>query len=331
MKQRNLIIDTDPGIDDALAIMLVQASGVFDIRAITSVYGNSSLNNTSRNALFLADLYDIDCKVAVGAQGPIIRSIPVDVARNGKNGLADIRYPQPKQNLHDRWAWELIYNTAIECEGELELLTLGPLTNIAIALLKYPSLKDMIKKIVVMGGTVSSGKTTISAMNNIRQDPHAASVVFSAGFPNLVLVDLECCMGGYLTDSECDRMLILKSKLGPVYEELRKYQRKYQREEIETNPALEPILKDKNIYCDLIAAAVAINSDITDYKQYYVTCETQSEVNYGQTIVDWYGRLNQVSNVFLARNIDRNLLSDMFFGSFDFYSEQNRNTDEGVK
>ena len=330
MNKRKLIIDTDGGIDDALAIMLANASGVFDIKGITTVFGNVSLQQAARNVLYLTELYDIDCDVAIGAQQSILVTMPDAKKVHGENGLGNFRYTQPQKSIYDRWAWEYIYETALEEKGELEILSLGPLTNIAIAVLKYPMLKDLVKKIVVMAGAATVGNVSPYAEFNVYQDAHAAAVVLNAGFHDLVMVDLEACSTAFLTDNESDRMLIVKSKLGPLYEAMRIYQRKYQRDFLTWNPKLEESMKDRNIFCDAVAAAVAINQEIAVTEPQYVTCETQSHNNYGQTVVDWTGRLNKKYNVNLVRSVDREEYSSMFFESLNhYYDEPSSEQEEG--
>ena len=317
--RRKLIIDADPGIDDAVAIMLANGSHVFDILGITAVYGSASLNQTARNTLYLADLYDIGCKVAIGAKQAILKSIPFDETPNGKNGLGNYVYPQLGRKPYDRWAWELIYEAALECEGELEILTLGPLTNIAIAVLRYPLLKDLVKRIVIMGGSSEIGDVSPYAEFNMMQDAHAASIVMEAGFHDLVMVDLMSCMTAYLTDIEADRFLIQKSKLGPLYETMRRYQRKVFRDYLEEFPLAGEYLAERNVFCGAVAAAVAVDQSISAVEPCYVAVETRSAVNYGQTIIDRHGRFNKRANVSLAAGADRNSFYTMLFNALDSY------------
>ena len=181
-----------------------------------------------------------------------------------------------------------------------------------------------------MGGAVSSGNTLPNSEFNLYQDPYAASIVLSAGFNDLVLVDLDGCMSGYLTDAEADRMLILKSKLGPLYEELRKHQRKYLNEYISEHPEIKENMKGKNIYYDAIAAAVAaMGTEVAEFEPCYVTCETQSSINYGQAIFDFSGRLNKKFNVDLVRNINRDYFVKMIFESLTMYLPDTENEKVG--
>ena len=321
VSKRKLIIDTDPGIDDAIALMLVEASGVFELMGLTAVYGNSSLQNTVKNLSFLRDLYKMNCNIAVGASRSILVSKPTGEDANGLNGLGGYSYPAPTASIVDKWAWDFIYETAKDCEGDLELLTLGPLTNIATAVLKYPMLAEIIKKITVMAGSSGAGNATPYAEYNAYRDAHALSVVLEAGFRDLVIVDLRCCMTGYLTDAECDRMLIVKSHLGPVYEQMRLYQRKYRNELIKENAALRELFEGKNVFCDSVAAAVAVKNETEDMKPYYVGCEVQSSINYAQTVIDWNSRFNRKPNARLASEVNRDEFSAMVFDSFNFFKQ----------
>jgi len=224
-----------------------------------------------------------------------------------------------KRPLSDRWAWDYIYETAVSCEGELEIVALGPLTNIAIAVLKYPNLTKYIKRVYIMGGAASWGNVTPYAEFNIHQDAHAASIVLSAGFKELILVDLDSTATAFLTDNECDRMLIQKSRLAPLYETIRKYQRRQLKEYLAEYPALEEDMKGKNIFYDAVAAAVAVNRDIAVVEPYYITCETQGESNYGRLIVDWNGRFSRKPNVSLVRSVDRERFAAIFFEALNSY------------
>lgn len=322
MDKRPVIIDTDPGIDDAMAIMMMQASGRFDIKGITAVHGNVTLEHTADNALYLSELYNIDCPVALGARRALIVSFSNAKEIHGSNGLGGFRYNRPQKSFYHKKAWELIYETALACEGELEIFAIGPLTNIAIAALKYPRLKELVKNVVIMGGAAHSGNVSPYAEFNIRQDPHAASVVLDFGFKNLTMVDLDCCYGAYLTDQQADRLLILKSPIGPLFESIRFFQRKSLRELAEKNAGMKEFANDKNVFCDAAAAAVMIEPDIAKFESYHVFCEAQSLLNFGQTVVDWSGRFNQKPNAALARSLDRDWFCKMFFDSVDYYDSE---------
>ena len=322
MTRRPLIIDADPGIDDAIAIMMMQASGLFEFKGITAVHGNVPLEYTANNALYLSELYGINCPVAVGARRSMLVSLPKAAAVHGENGLGGFQYPSPAKSFHHKYAWDLIYDAALACEGELELLATGPLTNIAIAALKYPLLRELIKHMVIMAGAARSGNVSPSAEFNVWQDPQAASVVLNFGFKNLTMVDLECCYTGYLTEQEADRMLVVKSPLTRLFETMRLYKRKSERALQKKGAGLGEFTEGRSVYCDAVAAAVMIEPALCAAEPRYVFCETQSVLNFGQTIVDWNSRLGREPNVLLARSVLRDRFKELLFDSIDYYDRE---------
>lgn len=138
MKKTPIIIDTDPGIDDSIAIITLAGSDNVEIKAITTTHGNVGLEGTTENALKLCELLNLDCPVAKGANKPMI--VPAKGASDvhGSNGLGGHILPDPVKKPEEKAAWDVIYNIAKEEKGELVLVALGPLTNIALTLMKYP-------------------------------------------------------------------------------------------------------------------------------------------------------------------------------------------------
>ena len=142
MIKRPIIIDTDPGVDDTIAIMLANAHPEFDIKAITPVLGNVSYSFTSENALGLVEYLGIDCKIGIGADQPLfIKGMDSDGV-HGKGGLGGYMLKNSGREF-DGYAWDIIRDEAIKAGGELELITLGPLTNIAITFMRYPEIKPL--------------------------------------------------------------------------------------------------------------------------------------------------------------------------------------------
>jgi len=197
-----VIFDTDPGIDDAMALYLLARHPAVDLRAVTTVFGNASVDTTTRNALGLVSFYGRDIPVAVGAAGPlrapVDREFPAHV--HGDDGLGGMyaRLPAPspaEAAIPDpRPAHELICEMVNERPGELTLLAVGPMTNLALALRHDPSITHKVKQVVVMGGAFGThghgGNVTPVAEANIINDPEAADIVFTAAWP-VVLVGLD--------------------------------------------------------------------------------------------------------------------------------------------
>ena len=312
MSRRPLIIDCDPGIDDAQAIMLCQGSDQFDIVGITSVSGNVSLENASRNAAYVADLLGLECPVAQGAARPLIFEMPKN-SNYGSSGMGSVDMPENSRPYYSKPAWELIYEKAKENEGKLEILAIGPLTNLAIAVLKYPRLTEYVRRIVIMGGSVRAGNVTPYAEFNIYQDPFAASVVFEAGFKSIIMVGLEACETAYLTDEEARTASDFDGVAGTFLRTLIDDCRQLKERLFTDNTGdYKQRFEGRNIAYDASAAAVLIVPSIAKIEPYYVICETQSGLSYGQTIVDWNNRFNSHPNVNVTLEIDRDMFSQLF-------------------
>ncbi len=183
---RPIIIDTDPGIDDAVAIFMALASPDLDVIGLTTVYGNAEINVTTRNALALLEVADrSDIPVAKGASKPIASDYLGPAAFvHGEHGLGKTRVKDPQANPIQADAAEFIYTSALSNPGKLTLIPIGPLTNLAIALQRHPDLPELIDEVVIMGGNaLVPGNATPTAEANINNDPEAADLVFGASWP----------------------------------------------------------------------------------------------------------------------------------------------------
>jgi purine nucleosidase len=187
-----LILDTDPGIDDALAIMYLAAQEDAEIVAVGSVHGNVPASVAALNALRVLELVELDAPVAVGAARPLAQQLQTAEFVHGEDGLGGHAGPLPTGSLATGSAAEQIVRLARTNPGELTLLALGPLTNVALAVLLEPDLPNLLRSVVVMGGAVTvPGNITPYADANFYHDPEAADLVLGAGFQELVLVALD--------------------------------------------------------------------------------------------------------------------------------------------
>src|ERR1700720_1804794 len=188
---RKVIIDTDPGTDDAMAIMLALNSPEFDVRALTVVPGNVTAAQGLENALRMVSLANrCDIVVAGGAQHPLFQKLITAEFWHGKNGLANIELPLSKCKVDARFGPDLIIQLVHASPHEIILVPVGPLTNIALAVEKDPSIVPLVKEVVIMGGSISGGNVNAAAEANIYGDPEAAQIVFQAGWP-LTMVGLD--------------------------------------------------------------------------------------------------------------------------------------------
>ena len=227
-RPQKVLIDTDPGIDDAMAIVLALRAPSLDVLGLTTVYGNHRLPLTTQNALRLLEAAGrSDIPVVPGAAAPLTRPLrEAAVHVHGEDGLGDVGLPEPQSRALDEEAPAYIVRQVLAHPGEVTLLAIGPLTNLALALEKDERIVQAVRQVVVMGGAVSvAGNVTPSAEANVHADPEAAARVFSAGWP-LTLVGLdvtERCLTGRefvqaLGQAE-DPAVRLLGRIFPVYEQ----------------------------------------------------------------------------------------------------------------
>ena len=198
---RKVILDTDPGTDDALAILFALHSPELDVQAITVVPGNVTLAQGVENALKIVSLAGrCEIPVAAGAERPLLQTLTTAEFVHGQNGLADIELPPARCKADVRFGPDLIIELVHKYPGEITLLPVGPLTNIALAVRKDPSIIPLVKEVILMGGSISGGNVTAAAEFNIYNDPEAAQIVFHAGWP-VTMVGLEVGNQLLFTDS----------------------------------------------------------------------------------------------------------------------------------
>jgi purine nucleosidase len=188
---KKIIFDTDPGTDDALALMLALNSPELDVRAITVVPGNVTASQGLENALRMVSLANrCDIPIAAGAQHPLFQKLVTAEFWHGKNGLANVELPPSKCKVDSHFGPDLIIQMVHASPHEITLVPVGPLTNIALAVLKDPSIVPLVKEVIMMGGSISGGNVNASAEANIYNDPEAAQIVFQSGWP-LTMVGLD--------------------------------------------------------------------------------------------------------------------------------------------
>src|SRR3984957_3635388 len=188
---KKIIIDTDPGTDGALALMLALTSPELDVRAVTVVPGNVTAAMGLDNALRMVSLANrCDIPVAAGAQHPLFQKLITAEFWHGKNGLANVELPASKCKVDARFGPDLIIEMVHASPHEITLVPVGPLTNIALAVEKDPSIVPLVKEVIIMGGSITGGNSTASAEANIYNDPEAAQLVFQAGW-SVTMVGLD--------------------------------------------------------------------------------------------------------------------------------------------
>src|SRR6202167_2614012 len=276
---KKIIIDTDPGTDDAMALMLALNSPELDVRAITVVPGNVTAKQGLDNALRMISLANrCDIPVAAGAQHPLFQKLITAEFWHGKNGLANIELPASKCKVDPRFGPDLIIQMVHDAPHEITLVPVGPLTNIALALEKDPSIAPLVKEVILMGGSIKGGNVNAAAEANIYNDPEAAQIVFQAGWP-LTMVGLDV---GDKTLFSRKYLADLGRTHGPVNDFI------YLVAHFLVELSMKYGFEGAPMY-DPLAVGVAIDPSLVNAPPMHVDVETRGEFTRGETVANRRG------------------------------------------
>ncbi|WP_341235157.1 nucleoside hydrolase [uncultured Sulfitobacter sp.] len=304
MTPRKIIIDTDPGQDDAVAILLALASPEdIEVLGITCVAGNVPLDLTVRNARIVCELAGkTDVKIFAGCDRPLGRELVTAEHVHGKTGLDGPVLPEPTMPIADGHAVDFIIDMLREhAPGTVTLCPLGPLTNIATALQKAPDIANRIAKIVLMGGGYfEGGNITPAAEFNIYVDPQAADIVFKSGAP-IVVMPLDVTHKALVTTARNDAFRNIGSPVGIAVAEMTEFFERFDKEKYgsEGAPLHDPCV-----------TAYLIRPDLFKGRHINVEIETESELTMGMTVADWWGVTDRAANATFMGDLD----ADGFFG-----------------
>lgn len=316
MSKIPVIIDCDPGVDDSYAIALANSCPDFDIVAITPVEGNVVADITRKNALCLSEMLNLDCRVAFGADKPLVRPYKRDASgTHGKSGVGSVVFPEPQKQPDEKPAWDVIYEEAVKAGGKLLLFAIGPLTNIATALRLHPDLPQYIDKFCIMGGGTfgNVSATGAKAEFNIWIDPTAAKEVFEK-LP-VYMVGLNATHAAAISGADFDEMIEICGEGDNTYlvRELSKFSKKNSMENGH----------DNNVIHDALAVASMMNPDVVTYEDYYVYVEDDPNAeNEGETVVDLKGESDKPANCHVAMKVDQPLFVKMLKDMCRFYAEK---------
>jgi len=297
-----IIIDTDPGQDDAVAILLALGSTELEIVGITAVAGNVPLKLTEKNARKICELAGRpDIKVYAGAIRPLARQLVTAEEVHGKTGLNGPQLAEPTMPLQDQYAVDFIVETLMkEPSGTITLCALGPLTNIALALIREPKIAPRIKEIVLMGGGFfEGGNVTPTAEFNIYVDPHAADIVFKSGIP-IVMMPLDVTHKALTTAKRTQAFRTLGTRVGNATADMLEFFERFDEEKYGT---------DGGPLHDPCVIAYLLKPELFQGRNCNVTVETASELTMGMTVIDWWGVTKRPKNAMVMRDIDH----DAFF------------------
>jgi len=276
---KKIIFDTDPGSDDALALMLALNSPELDVRAITVVPGNVTASQGLENALRMVSLANrCDIPVAAGAQHPLFQKLITAEFWHGKNGLANVELPPSKCKVDSHFGPDLIIQMVHAAPHEITLVPVGPLTNIALAVEKDPSIVPLVKEVILMGGSITGGNVNAAAEANIYNDPEAARIVFQAGWP-VTMVGLDVGDKTLFSQKYLDQ---LGQTHGPVNDFI------YAVAKYLINLAAQFGSPGTPMY-DPLAVGVAIDATLVKAPEMHVDVETRGEFTRGETVANRRG------------------------------------------
>ena len=300
---RRIIIDTDPGQDDAVALLLALASPQqLDVVGIVAVAGNVGLAQNAKNALKVVELSGrLDVPVYAGCERPIRRPLVTAEHVHGKTGLDGAELPEPSLKLRPAHGVDYLIETLSLSEpGTITLCTLGPLTNIALALVKAPSIAPRVREIVMMAGAYFEvGNVTPCAEFNVFVDPEAADVVLRSGI-KITMIPLDVTHGVLSTRARLDRIAALGNRCGTTVAALLRFSERFDLNKYGSAGA--PLH-------DPCVIAYLLEPDLFEGRTINVTVETMSELTMGMTVADYWRITDRPHNVHYLRHAD----ADGFF------------------
>ena len=309
---KRVIIDTDPGVDDCAAILLALASPELQVDALTISYGNGSMPRCADNARrILAAAGRPDIPVYAGAEGPLLRAPTAGWASHihGGDALGEVADSSPAiervgSEPARRAAVEMA-TRALDAPGEITVLALGRMTNVALALRLAPEIADALAGVVVMGGAVRvPGNVSPVATANIHEDPEAAAILYDSGVP-ITQVGLDVCDRCGFSDEQFEQLRGSSDPAVQLLVSASAYTRAAYRR-------LGRLAEGEAVrYNDVPAVAAAIDPTLMDMRRLPVAVDTGSDLTRGQTVVDWYGLTGRAANVDVGLEVDATRLTEM--------------------
>ncbi|WP_286809698.1 pyrimidine-specific ribonucleoside hydrolase RihA [Leclercia sp. UBA2479] len=308
-----IILDCDPGHDDAIALVLALASPELDVKAVTSSAGNQTPDKTLRNVLrMLTLLQRTDIPVAGGAQKPLMRELIIADNVHGESGLDGPALPEPTFAPQNCTAVELMAKVLRESSEPVTLVATGPQTNVALLLNSHPELHDRIAKIVIMGGAMTLSNWTPSAEFNIFVDPEAAEIVFQSGIP-VVMAGLDVTHRAQIMAADIERFRSIGNPVATTVAELLDFFMEYHKTEkwgFNGAPLHDP--------CTI---AWLLKPEIFTTVTRWVGVETQGKYTQGMTVVDYYFLSGNAPNTEVMLDIDRQAFVDLLAERLAFYQQ----------
>lgn len=294
MSPKRIIIDTDPGVDDALAFLLALASPEIQLEALTTTQGNVTLEKATRNALSILELVGASrIPVASGSVVPLVQPLRASAYVHGESGIGNSNLPEPQSKPIRQHAVDYLIERVLAEPGEISIFPIGPLTNIGMAIRKEPRFAAAVKELVIMGGAIlEHGNTTPQAEFNIFVDPHAAHIVFHSGIP-ITLIPLDVTHKCMLLQRDVDRLMQIPS---PISRFICDAMEVYLRFSFELGYAGSSLH-------DPLTLAMIIAPELLTLKEYYVDVDISGGVSMGKTFADILNVTKKPANMKVAMQV----------------------------
>ncbi len=293
MNKQKIILDCDPGHDDAVAILLAVASPKIELLGITVAAGNQTIEKTAKNALNVARFVKSNVPIAIGSAEPLVRDRIICEQVHGESGLDGFAFPNYPQDFDKRHAAQLMIDL-IMANDDVIMVTTGPLTNLALAMKLEPRICQRIKKVVVMGGSTDNGNTSPAAEFNIMCDAEAAYIVFNSGV-EIYMCGLNITRKVLVYDGIINRMAKINNEVSDMFVQLMRVFNENQRKtfQIPAAPLHDPV-----------TIVSLIDESVVKFTKMNVTIDINHGPSYGRTNCDVFDYLKQEKNVYVAMHID---------------------------
>ena len=309
MQKEKIILDCDPGHDDAVAIMLAAINPKIELLGITVVAGNQKLEKTVNNALKVCNHLNLDVPVYSGMSRPMIREQLIADDIHGETGLDGPKFEELKIKAEDKHAVNFIIDTLMNSDEKITLVPTGPLTNIGMAIRFEPRIIEKINRIVLMGGSYQLGNMTPAAEFNILADPDAAHIVFSSGV-KVVMMGLDLTRQASATKEVVEKIKSLNNKASKLFVDLMEFFAASQKNVFgwSAPPVHDPT-----------TIAYIIDPECIEVKPMFCEIELWSEKSYGRTICDYFGILKKEPNVDVAVKLDFDRFWNLIYENLKLY------------
>jgi purine nucleosidase len=301
---KKILFDTDPGIDDSCAILLALASPELSLEGLSVVHGNCSLEQATTNALSILELANAShIPVAKGCELPLVQPSLLAPETHGDTGLGYAKLPEPQSKPIIQHGSDFLIETILASPGEITLVAIAPLTNVALAIRTEPRIVEALKELIIMGGAIRhEGNTTALAEFNTYVDPHAAQIVYHAGIPT-TLVPLDVTYQCILTPGDVSRLQKIDSPITKFVAEATRFYMEFHDEYQQIEGC---------VINDPLALALTFAPELCTYQELPVEVDLSGGISMGKTVADFYNYGKKPANMKVALGVRARDFIDLF-------------------